>query len=38
VNLADLVETKHALGYTISVCLPARNEAETIAGIVSRGS
>ena len=33
-NLADLVETKHALGYTISVCLPARNEAETIAGIV----
>jgi len=34
VNLADLVETKHALGYTISVCLPARNEAETIAGIV----
>jgi glucosyl-3-phosphoglycerate synthase len=34
VNLADLVETKHALGCTISVCLPARNEAETIAGIV----
>jgi glucosyl-3-phosphoglycerate synthase len=34
VNLADLVETKRSLGYTISVCLPARNEAATIAGIV----
>jgi glucosyl-3-phosphoglycerate synthase len=34
VNLADLVETKRSLGYTISVCLPARDEAATIAGIV----
>ncbi len=33
-NLADLVETKHALGYAISVCLPARNEAATIGSIV----
>ena len=29
-NLADLVEAKRSLGYTISVCLPARNEAATI--------
>jgi glucosyl-3-phosphoglycerate synthase len=36
VNLADLVEAKHALGYTISVCLPARDEAATIAGIVGQ--
>jgi len=34
VNLADLVETKRSLGYTISVCLPARNEAATIGSIV----
>ena len=33
-NLADLVETKHALGYAISVCLPARDEAATIGSIV----
>jgi glucosyl-3-phosphoglycerate synthase len=36
VNLADLVETKRSLGYAISVCLPARNEAATVGDIVRR--
>jgi len=36
VNLAALVEAKRSLGYTISVCLPARNEADTVGSIVSR--
>jgi len=34
VNLAALVEAKRSLGYAISVCLPARNEAPTIGLIV----
>jgi glucosyl-3-phosphoglycerate synthase len=34
VNLVDLVETKRRLRHTISVCLPARNEAATVADIV----
>ena len=34
-NLADLVAAKRALGQSISVCLPARNEAATIAAIVA---
>jgi glucosyl-3-phosphoglycerate synthase len=34
VNLADLVAAKRALGHSISVCLPARNEAATIGAIV----
>ena len=33
-NLVDLVEAKRALGSTISVCLPARDEAETVGDIV----
>lgn len=33
-NLADLVETKRSQRLTISVCLPARNEAPTIGDIV----
>jgi glucosyl-3-phosphoglycerate synthase len=36
VNLAVLVEAKRSLGYAISVCLPARNEAPTIGGIVAK--
>jgi glucosyl-3-phosphoglycerate synthase len=36
VNLAVLLEAKRSLGYAISVCLPARNEAPTIGGIVER--
>jgi len=36
VNLADLVEAKRSLGYTISVCLPARDEAATVGDIVSK--
>ena len=35
-NLADLVEAKRSLGYTISVCLPARDEAATVGDIVSK--
>ena len=35
-NLADLVEAKHSLGHTISVCLPARDEAATIGDIVRK--
>ena len=35
-NLAALVEAKRSLGYTISVCLPARDEAATVGSIVSR--
>ena len=35
-HLAALVEAKHSLGYTISVCLPARNEAATVGEIVSK--
>ena len=35
-NLAVLVEAKRSLGYTISVCLPARNEASTIGSIVAK--
>ena len=31
---ADLAATKRALGLTISVCLPARNEATTLGAIV----
>ena len=34
-NLAGLVAAKRALGQSISVCLPARNEAATIAAIVA---
>jgi glucosyl-3-phosphoglycerate synthase len=34
VNLADLVEAKRSLGHTISVCLPARDEAATVGAIV----
>jgi glucosyl-3-phosphoglycerate synthase len=34
VNLVDLVAAKRSLGHTISVCLPARNEAATVAEIV----
>ena len=33
-NLADLVAAKRSLSHTISVCLPARNEAATIGEIV----
>ena len=33
-NLADLVAAKRALGHSISVCLPARNEAATVGAIV----
>jgi len=36
VNLAVLLEAKRSLGYAISVCLPARNEAPTIGGIVEK--
>jgi glucosyl-3-phosphoglycerate synthase len=36
VNLALLLEAKRSLGYAISVCLPARNEAPTIGGIVAK--
>jgi glucosyl-3-phosphoglycerate synthase len=36
VNLAVLLEAKRSLGYAISVCLPARNEASTIGGIVEK--
>jgi glucosyl-3-phosphoglycerate synthase len=36
VNLADLVEAKRSLGYMISVCLPARDEAATVGDIVSK--
>jgi glucosyl-3-phosphoglycerate synthase len=36
VNLAVLLEAKRSLGYAISVCLPARNEAATIGGIVAK--
>ena len=35
-NLAVLLEAKRSLGYAISVCLPARNEASTIGGIVTK--
>jgi len=35
VTLADLVAAKRALGQSISVCLPARNEASTIGAIVT---
>jgi len=35
VNLADLVAAKRAGGHSISVCLPARNEASTVAAIVT---
>jgi glucosyl-3-phosphoglycerate synthase len=38
VNLADLVAAKRALGHSISVCLPARNEASTIGAIVTEVS
>jgi len=34
VKQADLAAAKRALGHSISVCLPARNEAATIAAIV----
>jgi glucosyl-3-phosphoglycerate synthase len=34
VNPADLVAAKRALGHSISVCLPARNEAATVGPIV----
>jgi glucosyl-3-phosphoglycerate synthase len=34
VNQADLVAAKRALGHSISVCLPARNEDTTVAAIV----
>jgi glucosyl-3-phosphoglycerate synthase len=34
VNRADLVEAKRSLGHTISVCLPARDEAATVGEIV----
>ncbi len=34
VKRADLLAAKHALGHTISVCLPARNEAGTVGAIV----
>jgi glucosyl-3-phosphoglycerate synthase len=34
VNLADLAAAKRALGHSISVCLPARNEAATVGEIV----
>ena len=37
-NLADLVAAKRALGQTISVCLPARNEASTIGAIIAEVS
>lgn len=33
-DLVDLVAAKRTLGHTISVCLPARNEAATIGEIV----
>ncbi|HEV3226525.1 MAG TPA: glucosyl-3-phosphoglycerate synthase, partial [Acidimicrobiales bacterium] len=33
-NLADLVAAKRAGGHSISVCLPARNEAPTVGAIV----
>ena len=33
-NRADLVEAKRSLGHTISVCLPARDEAATVGEIV----
>jgi glucosyl-3-phosphoglycerate synthase len=36
VNLAVLLEAKRSLGYAISVCLPARNEAPTIGGIIEK--
>jgi glucosyl-3-phosphoglycerate synthase len=36
VNLAVLLEAKRSLGYAISVCIPARNEAPTIGGIVAK--
>jgi glucosyl-3-phosphoglycerate synthase len=32
--VTELVEAKHALGHSISVCLPARDEAETVGDIV----
>jgi glucosyl-3-phosphoglycerate synthase len=35
VNLADLVAAKRALGLSLSVCLPARNEAATIGAIIT---
>jgi glucosyl-3-phosphoglycerate synthase len=38
VNLADLVAAKRALGQSISVCLPARNEASTIDAIITEVS
>ena len=34
-NLAVLVEAKRSLGYAISVCLPARNEAATVGGAIA---
>ena len=34
-NLADLVAAKRAGGHSISVCLPARNEAATVGAIVT---
>jgi len=34
VNPADLVAAKRALGQSISVCLPARNEALTVGAVV----
>jgi glucosyl-3-phosphoglycerate synthase len=35
VNLPDLVAAKRALGHSISVCLPARDEASTIGAIIT---
>jgi glucosyl-3-phosphoglycerate synthase len=34
VNLVELVAAKRSLGYSLSVCLPARNEAATVAELV----
>ncbi|CAN5878336.1 glucosyl-3-phosphoglycerate synthase [soil metagenome] len=34
-SVADLARRKAALGHTVSVVLPARNEDQTIAGVVS---
>jgi glucosyl-3-phosphoglycerate synthase len=34
-SLADLVARKHATRATVSVCIPARNEVATVAGVVT---
>jgi len=33
-DLPALASAKHAAGVTVSVCIPARNEASTVAGVV----